>query len=1086
MVTINPVEALTFFERVSAFKIASNQDKKKCNPESGKRWLNKFREKAPFHENKELWAQFLKANELTEEDLHLALGMPPETLVQNVKSACSWVEDFEVAINEFPWDAPPPLKWSDNTPPSMKILIFARPVVAWALNGIKKAVRSLSEAIGNASVPDPEKISEHFMSSLMTNAYAITHRTLVLELNVARLRGELTGETPEQRFQSYLKKLEDPNYAQQLFREYVVMTRLLMESSKMIADVCVQFIQRLIKDWSRIESYFFKNHSPGKIISITMSGDSHRGGQRVMVLQFQSGQKLVYKPHSLSIDCHFQELLTWFNEKIPEGSPLPKLRATDCLNFQDYGWVGFVDAAACKNKTQVKRFYKRQGGLLALLYSLLATDFHYENLIAVGEYPILVDLESLFHPILTLPDEDEMGKLIRSAFSYSVLRTALLPNPQVKEGSDNPFDFGGLTDMEGQMSPRPAPVINMAVQDQAKIERTNHAMKGGRNMPVLDGEKPDPVQFTEEIVQGFSAMCQLIIKHRDELLAANGPIQSFAGDHIRFIFRHTQTYSILLRETFHPDVLRNSLNRDLELFRVWAKLEDKSLAPLIQSELDSLWKGDIPFFHTKTDTLDLYDFKDNIFSNHLGKKCLDEVKEHISKLNEEDLNRQKWFIRGAMACQKISPSHDHASGLSGPSFILPKSDETLSKDLYLTEACRIGDRLSELAMRGEFSEGEGATWLGMILRRENIWQFLPVGIDFYNGLGGITFFLGYLGHISGKKTYEKLSRAALNMLRWQQKTNIGTINTNGAFTGWGGLLYLYTHLAHLWKDSEILSEALACVELMDSFADEDENFDILYGNAGGILALESLYSSHPKSEILKTMEKCGAALLFNAKKMNPGLGWCGEAMNCKPLAGFSHGASGIACALEALFRCTGKEIYKESAKHALAYESSLFSEEKGNWFDLRGHHLDLKEGEEPPPNFPVAWCNGSPGIGLSRTRMPTLKNHSTQTDVERALASVRKDGWGYTHSLCHGDLGNIELLLEAQRSGWSKITDKEIDQMGSGILAGIRENGWVCGTPRGIETPGFMLGLAGIGYGFLRLYNPNTTPSILLLAPPVS
>ena len=40
----------------------------------------------------------------------------------------------------------------------------------------------------------------------------------------------------------------------------------------------------------------------------------------------------------------------------------------------------------------MKRFYERQGGYLALLYMLQATDFHHENLIAAGEHPVLLDL----------------------------------------------------------------------------------------------------------------------------------------------------------------------------------------------------------------------------------------------------------------------------------------------------------------------------------------------------------------------------------------------------------------------------------------------------------------------------------------------------------------------------------------------------------------------------------------------------------------------------------------------------------------------------------------------------------------------
>ena len=50
-------------------------------------------------------------------------------------------------------------------------------------------------------------------------------------------------------------------------------------------------------------------------------------------------------------------------------------------------------------------------------------------------------------------------------------------------------------------------------------------------------------------------------------------------------------------------------------------------------------------------------------------------------------------------------------------------------------------------------------------------------------------------------------------------------------------------------------------------------------------------------------------------------------------------------------------------------------------------------------------------------------------------------------------------------------------------LAGIAERGCLCGqTP--LAPPGLMVGLAGIGYGLLRLACPERVPSVLVLAPP--
>jgi hypothetical protein len=70
---------------------------------------------------------------------------------------------------------------------------------------------------------------------------------------------------------------------------------------------------------------------------------------------------------------------------------------------------------------------KRQGVYLAILYALEATDFHHENLIAVGEHPILLDLEALFHPRVGGMDLKQADQLANSTPAYSVYGIGLLP-----------------------------------------------------------------------------------------------------------------------------------------------------------------------------------------------------------------------------------------------------------------------------------------------------------------------------------------------------------------------------------------------------------------------------------------------------------------------------------------------------------------------------------------------------------------------------------------------------------------------------------------------------------------------------------
>ena len=101
-----------------------------------------------------------------------------------------------------------------------------------------------------------------------------------------------------------------------------------------------------------------------------------------------------------------------------------------------------------------------------------------------------------------------------------------------------------------------------------------------------------------------------------------------------------------------------------------------------------------------------------------------------------------------------------------------------------------------------------------------------------------------------------------------------------------------------------------------------------------------------------------------------------------------------------------------------------------------------------------------------------------------ALETTKAQGFGHNHSLCHGDLGNLEVLMEAARVWPDRSWSQEASGLAGGILQSISRDGWICGNPLGVESPGLMTGLAGIGYGLLRCAVPERVPSVLTLAPP--
>ena len=87
--------------------------------------------------------------------------------------------------------------------------------------------------------------------------------------------------------------------------------------------------------------------------------------------------------------------------------------------------------------------------------------------------------------------------------------------------------------------------------------------------------------------------------------------------------------------------------------------------------------------------------------------------------------------------------------------------------------------------------------------------------------------------------------------------------------------------------------------------------------------------------------------------------------------------------------------------------------------------------------------------------------------------------------MCHGDVGNHEVFLAASRvHPESTLAEENLRTRIALVAALVARGRWLCGTPDWIETPGLMLGIAGIGYGLLRARFPGRVPSVLTLEPP--
>ena len=405
----------------------------------------------------------------------------------------------------------------------------------------------------------------------------------------------------------------------------------------------------------------------------------------------------------------------------------------------------------------------------------------------------------------------------------------------------------------------------------------------------------------------------------------------------------------------------------------------------------------------------------------------------------------------------------------------------MTPDAFLQVAQSIGDRLC----RDSVWDGGYCYWIDDAMEYEGSdWSVVsgPVTADLYSGASGIALFLARLYTVSPNQTYHRTATGAMEYALSRYQT-LDASASNGLYGGWTGIAYALSTLADALGNERFRSVAL---QIINDRRDDDpalQALDVVFGSAGAIPALLAIHEKHPSREIIDLTSRYGEYLLATANQHDHGWSWSTLGTASTDILGFSHGAAGIGWALLELARATNDSQFKTGAEQAFAYERHHFDPHEVNWPDVR-------DDVGPAERFPVAWCHGAAGIGLSRLRAYELT--AREDYLQEAEAAIRtttqwlsRPSDKKNYSLCHGIGGNADLLIYAgQVLANRDLTNVAHERAAEGMerYAGGAEP-WPCGTYWGGESLGLMQGLSGIGYFYLRLSEPIRVPPATIILP---
>lgn len=875
-----------------------------------------------------------------------------------------------------------------------------------------------------------EFFAKQFFGDLYQELANCTVPVLVVEIHKWKLE---ENKAEQDLYNSFSEMLLEEEFIVELYNKYPELYKL----SKEIINNRVKYIrevtQNFIEDYQELKKTFGGNKELGELLYIKITdGDSHNNGKKVALLVLED-RKIVYKPHHLKSDEFFYHMLKNMNNfsKVKNSNYIPKY-----VCKEDHGWQEFLMNISCTKDEEVSRYYYRLGVLLCNCYILNCGDIHYENLIANGEYPIIIDLETLVHVKHSKLKQKGMAVKVIEEYNNSVLGTMILPTNFVFSTFD--FDISGIGGGVAKQSDSwNAYSLQNLGTNEIQFKKESFVRNNADNCVMLEKKVVSALKYSDQILQGFEDAYQYVLENKEEI------VQFFkqADFTIRQVLRPTAVYARILGTSYYNEYY-TSEERRMKLFKKLEINMDESDKNRVNSEIDSFVKNDIPYFLCKWNDTDLYDGHNRLLEkDYFENTPLDVVLEKLAQISNADLEKQLYYIKLGLSTITFD---------DGEMKSIMRGKNITAKNSYISIAQEIAE---EIASKIVWSDENVCNMLTVdTLNERRVVSYL--GIELYES-GGIPLFFAQIGKLLDNDKYKRIAKGLL--LGIEEMKVSETLKGASLFTGKISLAYIYYQFYVLFGENSYLEKCENLVKEID--VNECKGYDIISGVSSSIIILLNLYDVLKEQWIFDKAHALGEHLLEELASTDGQM-----------YTGLAHGASGPAWALISLGNKCREEAFTMKGMELLEYEEQYYDEEVNNWKDIR---------EDVSTENIAYWCYGAGGIGLSRMKMSDcLQDRHIQLGISHAVSRLKQKDRIENHSLCHGEMGKIDIMNLFVKKG---LLEKEIlQERVDAVLAHIEKEGLISGKKECLADYSFMNGLAGIGYTFLRLYNSDI-PSVLAL-----
>jgi len=865
-------------------------------------------------------------------------------------------------------------------------------------------------------------------------------------------------------YRLFSEQLKNPYYITSILDKYPVLQSTINSLEEKYIRNHIKLISRYHNDYKDIEKKL--NQNPGNILSISANlGDTHRGGNSVAKVQCEN-IVIMYKPRSLQVDCLYETITDYFNQ-----SSSLKIKTVKTINKELYGWQEYIDQQELSKIEDARKYFKRLGIHLGFIYMFHGSDFHYENIMAHGSSPVLVDLETLFQPVLDFNgnnDPEEKSERLIDKINQTVYKSLVLNHRTYPE--DNSLNnYYGLSNIEGQQYPEER-VLHKGT-DHMTVRTVITEMSKGTNLPILNNEVVDIIGYEDAFMCGFEEVYKFFLNNQHHIIRT---INSFPDFPVRLVLRPTYVYTNYLQSLRHPKYQKAFEERD----RILSFFNDsykafQAFQTIIPNEIADLQNNDVPYFYTFFKQADLYSKEERINCQIVQESPLLEVINRISNLSAVELRHQLQLINMSLTSTFYNMNRYTPHEFSN------YNERTTAKNLdefISAETENIYDQRLETK--------DNIQWISLSANLNGDIVAGPVSYGLYDGIAGIAYYLAaYSQEQKDDLLYYGVQRIN-DSLKKSLHTSILKDNLS-AYYGISSYSYYVEKLRAMGMiDSYEANKVYMdfCSKIAEQLNDT-VSMDFVGGLAGTLKVLTLLYRNHRSPKIWGTANQVYSKLISKLEADDDDtVYWYSDSYKNTVLAGFSHGLTGICYALSEYSTITSENTRREIADiitRALSYEDKLYDPKEQNWKDNR---------EDNTNSFSLPfWCHGAAGILLGRVKIKQNLGHLCFVNyIPEALATTLNNGNNHTqgNSLCHGTMGNLDILQEVIEASSLQPYRREIEQTISKWIKEYWESmnteGWKNGINKDFSSAGLMLGRTGQLYTLLRLRN-TSLPSLLLL-----